>query len=384
MKPYLYPLIFSLIFLFCTGCGQDSQNRTQTEPPIRPVRYIVLKSETLEQGRTFSGTAQADKEAILSFKVPGTVKSISVKVGDLVKANALLAELAKTDLMVDLESVRAGLKASQADAKSAQTSVYTNQSKYKRIQNLYEKNNVSLSEFEQARGDYETAIAQFQAAESRVNTETAKLKAARNKLQYTRLTAPFSGIINRISVDENEEVASGTAIIILSGLGNLEVKVNVSDRFITRIKKNMACNISFPALSGTMFKGTVVEVPYAASDGSTYPVSISIQTRDDRLRPGMAAQVQFLFDIVSGDSSIYVPADGVGEEEDHNFVFVIEPGKKGQGTAKKRLVTLGELTNEGFRVKTGLAPGEMVATSGLQLLRDDMVVKLLNDPVKEW
>lgn len=384
MKHYFYTLIFSLIILFCSGCGQNSENQTQTEQPIRPVRYIVLKAEMLEQGRTFSGTAEADKESILSFKVSGTVQSIPVKVGDRVKSHALLAELDKTDLMVDLESARAGLKTSQADAKSAQTSVYTTQSKYKRIQNLYENNNVSLSEFEQARGDYETAIAQLQAAESRINTETAKLKAARNQLQYTRLTAPFDGIINRVSVEENEEVSSGTAIVTLSGLGNLEVKVNVSDRYITRIKKNMACNISFPALSGAVFKGTVVEVPYAASEAPTYPVSISIQTRDNRLRPGMAAQVQFLFDIVLKDSGLYVPADGVGQEKDNNFVFVIEPDKKGLGTVKKRQVTLGELTTEGFLIKTGLAPGDTVATSGLQLLMDGMVVKLLNDPVKEW
>ncbi len=384
MKHFYCPLLIVILCLAFAGCNQDAETLTNTDPPVRPARYIVLKSESQDLSRTFSGKAEADKESILSFKVSGTVKSIPVKVGDRVKTNTKLAELDKTDLMVDLESARAGLKTSQADAKSAQTSVYTTQSNYKRVQNLYQYDNVSLNEFEQARGDHETAVAQLQAAKSRINTETAKLKAAQNQLQYTRLIAPFDGIINQIAVEENEEVASGTAIITLSGLGNLAVKVNVSDLYITRIKKGMTCDITFPALPGANFKGTVTEIPYATSDAPTYPVSIGIQDRDDRLRPGMAAQVLFFFGTTAKGTGLHVPADSVGEEQGENFVFVIKPGKDNQGTVQKRPVSLGGLTEKGFLVQKGLAPGEIVATSGLQLLMDGMAVKLLNEPVKEW
>lgn len=366
------------------GCGQDAENASDKALPVRPVRYIVLKAESHDLTRTFSGTAEAAKESILSFKVPGTVKTIAVQVGDKVKANTVLAELDKTDLMVDLESARAGLKTSQADAQSAQTSVHTTQSSYKRIQSLYENDNVSLAEFEQARGDYETAVAQLKAAKSRINTETAKLQAAKNQLKYARLVAPFDGIINRIEVEENEEVASGTAIITLSGLGTLEIKVGVSDLYITRVEKGMACKISFPGLPETEFVGTVTEVPYAASDAPTYPVSISIHERDERLRPGMAAQVSFLFGENGASSGIYVPADGVGEEGGMNFVYIIKPDNNGRGTVQRRSVSLGELTEDGFLVTKGLSSGEIVATSGMQLLMEDMTVKLLDDPVKEW
>lgn len=384
MRLLLFYLSVGLLTIVSSGCGQDAEVASDKAQSARPVRYIVVKSESRDLTRTFSGTAEAAKESILSFKVPGTVKSIPVKVGDKVKADTLLAELDKTDLTVDLESARAGLKTSQADAQSAQTNVNTSQSNYRRIQNLYENDNVSLAEFEQARGNYETALAQLQAAKSRINTETAKLQAARNQLQYARLTAPFSGIINQIAVEENEEIASGAAIVTLSGLGTLEIKVGVSDLYIARIEKGMACTISFPAIPGTAFKGSVTEVPYAASDAPTYPVSVSIQDRDERLRPGMAAQVSFLFGENGASSGLYVPADGVGEAGGQNFVYVIKPEKEGRGTVHKRTVSLGELTEDGFLVQEGLSAGEMVATSGMQLLMEDMTVKLLDDPVKEW
>jgi RND family efflux transporter MFP subunit len=170
----------------------------------------------------------------------------------------------------------------------------------------------------------------------------------------------------------------------LSGLGNLKVKVSVSDLYITRISKGVACRITFPALPGAEFTGTVTEVPYAASDAPTYPVSIDIQGKDDRLRPGMAARVVFLLGEAVGGTGLHVPADGVGEEKGKNFVYVVEPGKDGLGTVRKRSVTIGELTEKGFVVEKGLSAGEIVATSGLQLLMDGMAVKLLDDPVQEW
>lgn len=385
MKSIYHCIVTIAMLVVFTGCSQAPAPGADTESSVRPVRYIRLKSESVDQSRIFSGTAKAGKEAVLSFKVPGTIKSIPVKVGDRISAGTLLAELDKTDLMVDLESARAGLKTSQADAKSAQATVNTTRSNYRRIQNLYENNNVSLSEFEQTRGNYETAVAQLQAANSRIKTERTKLEAARNQLQYTRLNAPFQGVISEVHVDENEEVSAGKAIMMLSGLGNLEVNVNVSDLYISRITKGMVCRITFPVLKGLAVKGRVAEVSYAAMGAPTYPVTIAIQEKDDRLRPGMAARVNFEFAPVETAGSLYIPADGVGSENGKNFVFVIKPDTGGgKGTIEKRSVTTGDLTENGFLVKSGLAPGEIVATSGLQLLMEGMAVKLLDDPVKEW
>ena len=273
------PLLTGLIFLI-VGCGQDIVSDADKEIPARPVRYLVLKAQAHTRSQTFSGTAAADREAVLSFKVAGTVKDIPVKVGDRVASGTLLARLDETDLQVDLESARSGLKTTQADAKSSQTSVYTSRSNYGRIQKLYENDNVSLSEFEQARGDYETALAQLQAAKSRITAETTKLRAAKNQLLYTRLSAPFDGIINSIAVEENEEISSGSAIATLSGLGKLEIKVDVSDLYIASIKAGQECRVTFPALDHTNFEGRVEEVPYAASDAPTYPVTVGILSRD--------------------------------------------------------------------------------------------------------
>ena len=125
------------------------------------------------------------------------MQAIHVKVGDKIAAGTLLAELDTTDLKVGSgRSAGQFEKQPKPDINAAQTNVHTTRSNYARIEKLYESDNVSLAEFEQARGDYNTATAQLQAAKSQMKTQTSKVKAAENQLGYARLTAPFEGIIN--------------------------------------------------------------------------------------------------------------------------------------------------------------------------------------------
>ena len=383
MKPIL------LIFLTCLGlifpgCGRDDAADPDGDPPVRPVRYVQVAPAAQDRNPTFSGTAVADRQAVLSFKVAGTVNTIPVKVGERVTAGTLLAHLDETDLQIDLESAKSGLKSAEAEAKSAQAGVYTTRSNYDRIQKLYENDSVSLSEFEQARGNYDTARAQLQAAESKIAAQKSKLAAAGNQLRYTRLTAPFDGIVNSIMVQENEEVTPGTPILTLNSLGKLEVKVDVSDLYIAGIKTDMPCRIFFPALDHESVPGRVTEVSYGTSDTPTYPVTVSVLSEDDRLRPGMAAEVRFDFGENPGQTGLYVPPDGVGEDPGGPFVFVIEKTAGDRGIIRKRGVEIGPLTREGFLVTGGLSPGELVVTAGLQLLMDGMTVRLLDDPVNQW
>jgi RND family efflux transporter MFP subunit len=383
MKP-IFLIFLACISLIFTGCGRDDTADSDGQAPVRPVRYIQMTPATQVLNPTFSGTAVADRQAVLSFKVAGTVNTIPVKVGERVTAGTLLAHLDETDLQIDLESARSGLKSAEADAKSAQASVYTTRSNYDRIQKLYENDSVSLSEFEQARGNYDTARAQLQAAESKTATQKSKLAAAGNQLRYTRLTAPFDGIVNSIMVQENEEVTPGAPILTLNSLGKLEIQVDVSDLYIAGIKAEMPCRIFFPALDHESFPGRVTEVSYGSADTPTYPVTVSVLSEDARLRPGMAAEVRFDFSENLEQTGLYVPPDGLGEDPDGPFVFVIEQITGDHGIIRKRAINIGPLTNEGFLVTNGLSPGDRVVTAGLHLLMDGMAVRLLDDPVNQW
>ncbi len=371
----------ALIFLF-SACT-DEQPEVK-EVIARPVRYIVLESEKSQFNRVFSGTAQSSKESALSFKVAGTLEEINVKVGDPVQHGMTLASLDKADLQVDVEAALANLKTEQADVKAAETNVNTTRSNYNRIEKLYETDNVSLSEFEQARGDFETALAQQQASISQVTTAQSKLQASRNQLEYATLKAPFEGVVNTISVEENEEVSPGEAILTISRIDNLEVVVNLSDLYISRVEKGMQTTVTFPTLADATFTGEITEIPFATTDSPTYPVTISVNTKDQRLRPGMTAEILFAFEAAEKPDNLYLPVDAVGEDSQGRFVFLLEQGSKNEGIARKKHVVVGALSERGFLVKEGVSNGDLIATSGMQVLLDGMNVELLQDPIRDW
>lgn len=359
------------------GCSEEVQ--ISEEKIIRPVRYMILEEGIASKKRSFTGTVVSGKESLLSFKVSGTVKNVHVNVGDIVQSGTLLVQLDETDLQVDLESAMAGLKAAQADVQASVTAVNTSRSNYSRIEKLYESDNVSLSEFEQARGDYETAKAQKKAAESQVKTATSKLQAAKNQLRYATLVAPFEGVINSVEVEENEEISPGSPIVSLSDLKQLEVVVNLSDLYIAQMERGMICQVATAASPDEPLKGTVSEIPYSAINSPTYPVKIRLEKIVRKLRPGMAVDVTFDFSPAETEKKIYLPVGAVGEDGESNFVYSLEKKQDSIYSVHKKKVVLGPMTANGFEVKEGVSSGEILATSGLQILLEGMEVSLLKE-----
>ena len=256
---------------------------------------------------------------------------------------------------------------------------------YNRIEKLYENNSVPLSEYEQARANYQTAksqheaaLASYDAAKTQVTSTQKQTQSARNQVNYTRLTAPFSGVITAVQVEANELVGSGTPIAILSSENKPEVNVGIPENFISKIKKGQKASISFSVLPEQVFEGIVEEVSYAAGSSPTYPAILEIKKPSKEIRPGMAATVNF--DFSKGDEKNYLvcPVKAVGEDEKGNFAFVLTKGGE-HYTVQRRSVIVGALLPGGFEIKEGLKDGELVATAGLRSLLDGMGVKLMEN-----
>ena len=227
MNKYFYILAF---FILIVGCGGEEKSE-HVEVRLRPVKYMKVSDSEINTNHTFSGTSRAKEEAKLSFRVAGTINKIYVKVGEKVAKGKLIASLDAADYNIQLQqaiSQEQGSAASQQGAatqiKSAEANFIAAQSSYSRIEKLYENNSVPLSDFEQAKANFEaseasykSAQANFQASKSQTSTSKQASQNAKNQVAYTRLTAPFSGVISTQQlIEENELVNSGTSIVTLS------------------------------------------------------------------------------------------------------------------------------------------------------------------------
>ena len=381
-------LFLLLIAVTIVSCSKEEKEAVTR---IRPVKHLTIQKTSMVEDHTFTGIARAEQEANLSFKVAGTVSNLNVAVGDIVRRGQVIASLEPTDYEVSLQQAKAqeqGSKASQQSSetqvKSAQASYIASESSYRRITKLYENNSVSLSEFEQAKANYEAAKAQYDAAQAqfeaaKFNTTASigQKQSAENQVTYTKLTAPFAGVISQKMVEQNELVNSGTPVVTLSTIGQPEVEVGIPEFLISKIKQGMTTSVSFSAIPGKTFEASVIEVGYSPVSGATYPITVDLNSGDGAIRPGMPANVTFHIDLPEDQSlQIIVPTAAVGEDPNGRFVYRLNQGSDNLATVSRQSVSIGKLINEGFVITEGLNEGDIIASAGLNVLQDGDQVSL--------
>lgn len=163
------------IGLLTSSCSK--QEPTAPEPLIRPVRYERVSSTGGTRDRTFSGATKAGTELQISFKVPGTLYSLAVEVGDSVEADDLIAELDPRDYELQVEEIRALIAQGRARARNASTD-------YERVRGLYENSNASEADLDAARAAAESADATVRSLEK-------KLELAQLQVSYMGSFEPF-------------------------------------------------------------------------------------------------------------------------------------------------------------------------------------------------
>jgi multidrug efflux system membrane fusion protein len=357
-NPFLITVV-GMILLFSCGKKEHEQEI------IRPVRYMQVFSTGGSRVRSFTGVAQAGVESRLSFKVPGTVKSVNVLVGDNVSRGQLIAELDPSDYELQVQQAEAALTQARAQERNAS-------SNFERVRTLFESNNIAKSNYDAARAAYESAKAAVQATEK-------QLELARLQQSYTRLAAPVNGSIASVNVEVNENITAGQPIVMLTSGAKIEVKFSIPELLITQIKEGDKAMVSFDALPDKELSATVTEVGIAAiSAGATYPVTVQLDKQENAIRPGMAATVAYRFESKDERERFIVPSHAVAEDQKGRFVFVVKPvqDETGFGMVHRKPVTIGELTADGIEIFEGLNDGDFVVTAGISQISDSLRVKM--------
>jgi RND family efflux transporter MFP subunit len=346
-----------------------AKTEKQSEAELRPVRHLTVSSAGGRRLRSFPGTAKAGVESRLSFRVPGTVVSIPVRVGDTVTNGQLIAQLDSTDYELQVEEVRDSLTQAESQSRNAQAS-------FERLRALYGNSNASLEEYDAARAAAESAVAQVRSVEKR-------LRLAIRQRDYTTLMAPAGGVIAAVNVERNENVAPGQSIVLLTSRRALEVEVDVPEGVISQIERGSAVTVTFDAIARERFEAEVTEVGVAPAQlSSTYLVTVELGRSHPGIRPGMAAEVQFSFELDEPGGALWVPPEAVGEDRDGRFVYAVERTGDERGAVHRRDVEVGRISSDGLEILSGLSEGDLVVTAGVSRLTDGEEV-LLTSPAAE-
>jgi len=347
------------------GCGDQAET---SEAPIPRVKVFEVGKKTTGQSRRISGKVESPDRSTLSFGVSGRLDEIAVEEGQVVVRGELLARLDEQPLQIALQNARASLSTARANFLDAQTNL-------KRIEQLT-ASGVST--------DAELDSAKVRVAQSEGELQLAQGALAQAELDFERsqLTAPYSGSVVSIEVDDFQEVSPSTTVVVLQSDESLGVNIRVPETLIQDLDYGQIVSVRFPSLEGVTLKGMVSTIGAESETGNAFPVTVLLTETNDQLRAGMTASVTFLLDAYLGDRIVYlIPISAIAvdagllrgsdrpQDKKEAPVFILNTETNTLGL---RSLIVGDLRGNEVEVFEGLEAGELVVSAGVAFARDGM------------
>lgn len=348
--------------LILLGCS-DTPFSPEDTPAHHNVRAVVVQNAgewKRSQDRSFAGTAQANIQSQLSFRINGRIEKLPVHAGQAVKRGALLAELDASDSQAQLRRSRAELKKARAGLEQARKG-------YTRTRTLYASGSSSAKALDEAQAGLDTAQAQVQAARQ-------ALQLAENTVSYCRLKAPMDGEVVRVPAEVHQNVSAGQPVVLIAGDAPLDVHLGVPESFLASLQAGDPAEVVFDAQPQTRYAATVTEIGVQSGPTTAFPVTVQLEHNAFAIRPGMAARV--LFHTPVAKPYIQVPPQAVRGQEKTPTLFVYQPDT---GKVEQREVQTGTLVQDGVQIFSGITPGEQLVVRGVNRLRDGMSVQPLSE-----
>ncbi|MGD8321817.1 MAG: efflux RND transporter periplasmic adaptor subunit [Gemmatimonadota bacterium] len=342
-----------------SGAAQFSADIPQPVTGARVVR------DTLWIRVSASGQAAAYRRATLNAQVEGAVEAVSVLENQAVAAGTSLLQIDTTEYALQVAQARADLRTAEAD--------------YQQLV-LFDDEITDP----QVRADRE----RIARSRSGLDQKEVALRQAELRLERSRVTAPFDGRVADVKVVPGQYVTVGSELLTVVDLDPIKVETQVLEADLGAISVGRRAEVRFAAYPGEVFRGTVETVnPVVDPESRTGRVTVLLQNRDQRIKPGMYAEVSL--DAEALPDRLLVPRAAIlerGEGRRRTMLFVYEGDEK-QGLAKWRYVTTGRENDSLVEIVPSdegtVEPGEIVLVDGHHYLAHDTPVRLVENVAAE-
>lgn len=340
------------------GCGSE-QNQPKTAPEtIARAPVISVHQTIVPDWLNAVGTVRAVRIAQVASQTTGNILEIRAQEGDRVEAGQVLALIDDSQPRAAVDQFAAALAAAQKEVAAADADASLASTTLNRYQQLYDKKSVSPQEFDEVKARYQSAEAHREMAQAGEIQANAGLAQARTSLGYTRVRAPFAGIVTAKLVDAGALAAPGTALFTVEDTQNYRLEATVGERDIHLLRAGQAAAVAVDALGNEELSGKVREIVPAADPSSrSFLVKISLPA-DSRLRSGLFGRARFMH---GQRQALLIPQSSVVERGQLTGVYVVDANR----IARLRYITLGALSGDRVEVLSGLKDGEtLLSTPG--------------------
>ena len=325
---------FALIMASCGG--DDDKNKAVAEAKPE-VKITKVTNEDIPQTETYTATVESDVKNNISPNTPLRIEKILVDVGDVVRKGQVLVTLDQTSLLnTKLQQENAKIEFSRAEA-------------------LYKVGGISKSDYDKAKLQYETNVA-----------------LVKQLAENAKLVSPINGVVTARNYDDGDMYSSVNPVLTIEQTNVVKLNVNVSESYYKLLKKGMPATITLDAYEGEEFTGKVTIVsPSIDATTHTFKAEITINNKDQKVRPGMFARATIDF----GSKSHTVIPDvalvkqiGAGDR----YVYVYKDGK-----VSYNKVELGKHMGDKYEILSGVNAGDQVVIAGHSRLANGKEVEVV-------
>ncbi|TMO28706.1 efflux RND transporter periplasmic adaptor subunit [Pseudoalteromonas sp. S4741] len=326
--------------LYMAGSFSDKQTAGLKESQITNYQgeRVTVTLQSIAGTEQVPGSVIAKQNTQISSHVMAQVEQLKVRAGDKVAKGDLL-------IMLKQDDFKAALAQSSANINAVQASLTQAKKQLARMIDLNAQGLVSVSELDDAKAKFENLTANLAVAKQQQTQ-------AQVSLNYTRITAPISGVVVERLTEPGDTATPGKPLITLYNPLQLQLEFNVREQQAVKLRVGDSLNVALPSLDITT-PATVSEIVPVADNAAR---SLLIRLEADAqlgLMPGLYAQLQLPIKSTQG---VLIDPRWVHEFGQLNMVYVLE-----NETLVKRFVRLGSIINNQQHVIAGLKEGDVLA-----------------------
>jgi membrane fusion protein (multidrug efflux system) len=335
---YFIAVCFVLVALFVWRIASGDPSADTRRQSIPVVKTENALRQTVLYNLLYTADVAAVQQAGIYPKVSGTLDHVYVDMGSPVRRGQMLALIDTTELF----------QTRQQAAATAQNARLT----YRRTKDLYDQTLVAAQDIENAEAAMKVAV--------------AALDIATTRLDYARITAPFSGTITKKFLDPGAVVSALTSTLFtLMDPDRMKIIINILEQDIPRVTMGLEASVSVDAFPGKKFTGTVSKFSQAVDLSTrTMAVEVDIPNPGHLLAPGMFSTVSL--NVGQKNDALTLPTQALLKDDQGLYVYIAR-----QDTARRARVTAGSEQNSRTEILSGLEGTEDVITTGQQFVRNN-------------
>lgn len=361
MKKNVVFLLMLLALGFASGCGRGGGQEQAAQAPepivVGPEDAAIVARGPIQTGPALTGTLTAEEQATVRSQIAGSVLEAFAEPGQPVRRGQLLARLDATSLTEAYSSARAAVTNAQNNLQVAEREA--------------ERQRVLVQAGAVAERNIETSGQNVVAAQAALSQARAQLASAQKQLGYTRVTAPFSGVVSEKMVSGGDVVQPGTALYTIVDASILELEASIPAEEIGQLSLGAPVEFTVTGYGDRTFRGAITRINPTA-DPATRQVRIyaEIPNAGNELVSGLFAEGRIASQSREG---LTVPSGAIDRRMTRPAVLRVRGGK-----VERVEVELGLVDERAQRVEVrqGVQPGDVVLMGGAQEIPPGTPVKL--------